>query len=207
MADTAAPVVLIQDYHFALAPLGIRCRLPQATTVLFWHIPWPNRHDFAIARGESSCSKGSWEAASSASRPRPTPAISSRPSSTAWKHRSIGEARTVTYNGRRVLIGTYPISIEWPSRLVGRGTIGCRNAAGRSDVDSVFRTTRCSPWEWTGWTTRRGSKRRYRGSSSYSKAVRVFGAVSCWRRSRLPPAATSTATVTAPDACVMPRPT
>jgi len=38
-----SPLVLVQDYHFALAPLYIRKRLPQSTIVAFWHIPWPRR--------------------------------------------------------------------------------------------------------------------------------------------------------------------
>lgn len=35
------PVVLVQDYHFALAPGILRRRLPLSTIVAFWHIPWP----------------------------------------------------------------------------------------------------------------------------------------------------------------------
>lgn len=37
------PLVLVQDYHFALLPQLIRARLPHATVVAFWHIPWPSR--------------------------------------------------------------------------------------------------------------------------------------------------------------------
>jgi trehalose 6-phosphate synthase len=36
-----APIVLVQDYHFALAPRLIRRQLPSSTVVAFWHIPWP----------------------------------------------------------------------------------------------------------------------------------------------------------------------
>ncbi|MFO1325377.1 MAG: trehalose-6-phosphate synthase [Burkholderiales bacterium] len=42
------PVVLVQDYHFALLPRMIRRRLPKATIITFWHIPWPNPEAFAI---------------------------------------------------------------------------------------------------------------------------------------------------------------
>jgi trehalose 6-phosphate synthase len=42
------PVVLVQDYHFALLPRMIRQRLPKATIIAFWHIPWPNPEAFAI---------------------------------------------------------------------------------------------------------------------------------------------------------------
>jgi len=42
------PVVLVQDYHFALLPRLIRERLPKATIITFWHIPWPNAESFGI---------------------------------------------------------------------------------------------------------------------------------------------------------------
>ena len=42
------PLVLVQDYHFALLPQMIRERLPGATVVTFWHIPWPNAEAFGI---------------------------------------------------------------------------------------------------------------------------------------------------------------
>jgi trehalose-6-phosphate synthase len=47
VADTASPVVLVQDYHFALAPRLLRLRLPLARMVAFWHIPWPRPRAFA----------------------------------------------------------------------------------------------------------------------------------------------------------------
>ena len=47
-AHAADPVVLIQDFHFALLPQLIRARIPKATIVLFWHIPWPNAETFGV---------------------------------------------------------------------------------------------------------------------------------------------------------------
>jgi trehalose 6-phosphate synthase len=40
-AEGTSPLVLVQDYHFALAPRILRSRLPLSTVVAFWHIPWP----------------------------------------------------------------------------------------------------------------------------------------------------------------------
>src|SRR6266853_4453005 len=37
-ARTEDPVILVQDYHFALFPRMIRERLPGATIITFWHI-------------------------------------------------------------------------------------------------------------------------------------------------------------------------
>src|SRR6185503_18312760 len=40
--DRDDPILFVQDYHFALLPRMIRERLPRATILTFWHIPWPN---------------------------------------------------------------------------------------------------------------------------------------------------------------------
>ena len=47
-AKTDDPVVLVQDYHFALLPKMIRERLPNATVLAFWHIPLPNPEQYGI---------------------------------------------------------------------------------------------------------------------------------------------------------------
>jgi trehalose 6-phosphate synthase len=47
-ADSDDPVILVQDYHFALAPRMLRERLPKATILTFWHIPWPNAEQISI---------------------------------------------------------------------------------------------------------------------------------------------------------------
>jgi trehalose 6-phosphate synthase len=43
-----APMVLIQDYHFAALPALIKRERPDARVAIFWHIPWPNFEAFAI---------------------------------------------------------------------------------------------------------------------------------------------------------------
>jgi alpha,alpha-trehalose-phosphate synthase [UDP-forming] len=47
-ADTPEPVVLIQDYHFALLPQLFKEKRPDARVAIFWHIPWPNPEAFGI---------------------------------------------------------------------------------------------------------------------------------------------------------------
>ncbi len=42
------PVILVQDYHFALLPQMIKKRRPDARIAIFWHIPWPNPEAFGI---------------------------------------------------------------------------------------------------------------------------------------------------------------
>jgi trehalose 6-phosphate synthase len=48
MEGVEAPVVLVQDYHFALLPQMIKRLRPDARIALFWHIPWPNSEAFGI---------------------------------------------------------------------------------------------------------------------------------------------------------------
>ena len=48
MESVRRPVVLVQDYHFALLPALIKQRRPDARVAIFWHIPWPNPEAFGI---------------------------------------------------------------------------------------------------------------------------------------------------------------
>jgi trehalose 6-phosphate synthase len=48
MDDVAQPVILVQDYHFALVPRLIKEKRPDARVAIFWHIPWPNPEAFGI---------------------------------------------------------------------------------------------------------------------------------------------------------------
>jgi alpha,alpha-trehalose-phosphate synthase [UDP-forming] len=46
--DIPKPVVLVQDYHFALLPRLLKEKRPDARVAIFWHIPWPNQEAFGI---------------------------------------------------------------------------------------------------------------------------------------------------------------
>ena len=46
--NVAKPVVLVQDYHFALLPRLLKEKRPDARVAIFWHIPWPNPEAFGI---------------------------------------------------------------------------------------------------------------------------------------------------------------
>jgi len=48
MENVSHPVVLVQDYHFALLPRMIKQSRPDARVAIFWHIPWPNPEAFGI---------------------------------------------------------------------------------------------------------------------------------------------------------------
>jgi trehalose 6-phosphate synthase len=48
IAHEQEPLILVQDYHFALLPLLIKSKRPNARVAIFWHIPWPNPEVFGI---------------------------------------------------------------------------------------------------------------------------------------------------------------
>ena len=48
MDSIERPVLLAQDYHFALLPRLIKKARPDARVAIFWHIPWPNAEAFSI---------------------------------------------------------------------------------------------------------------------------------------------------------------
>ena len=48
MEGTESPLLLVQDYHFALLPRMVKEARPDARVAIFWHIPWPNAEAFGI---------------------------------------------------------------------------------------------------------------------------------------------------------------
>ncbi len=48
MQGTESPILLVQDYHFALLPRIVKQARPDARVAIFWHIPWPNAEVFGI---------------------------------------------------------------------------------------------------------------------------------------------------------------
>ncbi len=59
LKDTdTSPIVLVQDYHFALLPRLIKEERPDAQVAVFWHIPWPNPEAFGICPWQSDLLDG-----------------------------------------------------------------------------------------------------------------------------------------------------
>jgi alpha,alpha-trehalose-phosphate synthase [UDP-forming] len=58
MENVSRPVVLVQDYHFALLPRMIKQSRPDARVAIFWHIPWPNAEAFRICPWQSDLVEG-----------------------------------------------------------------------------------------------------------------------------------------------------
>jgi len=53
-----APMILVQDYHFALLPSMIKKKRPDAKIALFWHIPWPNPEAYGICPWQKEILEG-----------------------------------------------------------------------------------------------------------------------------------------------------
>ncbi|WP_243370517.1 alpha,alpha-trehalose-phosphate synthase (UDP-forming) [Microvirga solisilvae] len=113
-AKSEDPIILVQDYHFGLLPRMIRNRLPQATIVTFWHIPWPNAETFGICPWREEIIDGLLGSSilgfhTQAHCNNFLDAVDSYVES-----RIDRELDSVTYGGEETLIRPYPISIEWP---------------------------------------------------------------------------------------------
>src|SRR5882757_3233015 len=114
------PVVLIQDYHFALLPRFIRDRKPNATIVLFWHIPWPNAETFGVCPWKQEMLLHLLSADILGFHTRyhcqNFLATVDRFVECQIDH----EHMTVTLQGHVCHVVPYPISIEWPPRWLAQ---------------------------------------------------------------------------------------
>jgi trehalose 6-phosphate synthase len=141
-ARGAPPVILVQDYHFALAPLMIRKRLPSAALATFWHIPWPHWQTFATCPWRREILQG---LLGSSVLGFQTPADCFNFVETVDRvlgaQIDAGEG-VIEYQDRRVLVRDYPASIEWPGNWANAGPIAtCRELVRRDlrlDSDVVL---------------------------------------------------------------------
>lgn len=118
-ADNDDPVVLVQDYHFALLPGMIRKVLPKATIITFWHIPWPNPESFGICPWREELLKGMLGSTILGFH---TPYHCKNFLETADRYletRIEHESSTISRRGQLTMVESYPISIQWPPPWVG----------------------------------------------------------------------------------------
>lgn len=114
-ARSEDPVVLVQDYHFALLPAMVRRKLPRATILTFWHIPWPNPESFGICPWRSEILEGMLGSTILGFHTRYHCKNFLETVDRYLEARIEHEHSTVTYGGEDTLVESYPISIEWPS--------------------------------------------------------------------------------------------
>jgi len=109
------PVVLVQDYHFALLPIMIRKMLPKATIITFWHIPWPGPESFGICPWHEELLQGMLGSTILGFH---TPFHCKNFLETVDRYletRIEHESSTISRRGKLTLVESYPISIQWPS--------------------------------------------------------------------------------------------
>jgi trehalose 6-phosphate synthase len=117
-AKSADPIVLVQDYHFALLPRMIRDRLPRATIITFWHIPWPNPEAFAICPWRNELLDGMLGSSILGFHTQFHCNNFLDTVDRLLEARVDRESFNVTFRGQRTAVHRYPISIEWPPQAM-----------------------------------------------------------------------------------------
>jgi trehalose 6-phosphate synthase len=126
------PIVLVQDYHFALLPRMVREKLPRATIITFWHIPWPNPEAFAICPWRDELLDGMLGSSILGFHTQIHCNNFLDTVDRTLEARVDRESFAVTRNGQRTEVHRYPISIEWPPEaLVGQPDIPTTRATVR----------------------------------------------------------------------------
>jgi trehalose 6-phosphate synthase len=114
--DSDDPIILVQDYHFALAPRMIRERLPRATVIMFWHIPWPNAQRFGICPWRDQILEGMLGSSILGFHTQVDCNNFMDSVERFMEARVDREENAVVHQKRSALVRPYPISIEWPNQ-------------------------------------------------------------------------------------------
>jgi trehalose 6-phosphate synthase len=137
VAETKAedPIILVQDYHFALLPRMLRSRLPKATIIAFWHIPWPNAEAFGICPWREELLDGLLGSSIIGFH---TQFHCNNFLETVDRYveaRTDRETFTISYGGEQTAVRRYPISIDWPlaSKAMEKSVEECREEIRRSN--------------------------------------------------------------------------
>ncbi|RTL52936.1 MAG: trehalose-6-phosphate synthase [Rhodocyclaceae bacterium] len=142
--NTHDPVILVQDYHFALLPRMIRELLPRATILTFWHIPWPNPESFGICPWRNEILEG---LLGSTILGFHTPYHRKNFIETVDRFletRIEHENSTISYRGKLTMVQDYPISIHWPGAtadgadMVAEPRQRIRQQLGLDDEDKLL---------------------------------------------------------------------
>ena len=112
--DSKDPIVLVQDYHFALAPRLIREKLPQATIITFWHIPWPNSEHLGICPWREEILEGMLGSSIVGFHTQFHCNNFIDSVDRFLEARIDREQNAIVQHGRTTFVRPYPISIEWP---------------------------------------------------------------------------------------------
>lgn len=108
------PLILVQDYHFALVPRLVREKLPLATILSFWHIPWPNAESFSICPWKDAILEGLLGSSVVGFHTQFHCNNFIECIDRFLEARIDRETNSVSHQGHSTEIRPYPISIAWP---------------------------------------------------------------------------------------------
>jgi trehalose 6-phosphate synthase len=114
--DSEDAVILVQDYHFGLVPYLVRQRLPRATIITFWHIPWPNAEGLGICPWRDELLHGLLGSSIIGFQTQLHCNNFIAAVDRYLEARIDREQTAIVQGTRTTLVRPYPISIEWPSR-------------------------------------------------------------------------------------------
>ncbi len=129
-SDTDSPIVLVQDYHLALLPRMIRDRLPNATIITFWHIPWPNPESFSICPWRAQILDGLLGSSILGFHTQFHCNNFLDTVDRLMEARVDRETFTISFGGHQTAVHRYPISIDWPpvAEFTAKPVEECRRA-------------------------------------------------------------------------------
>ncbi|MBK9571212.1 MAG: trehalose-6-phosphate synthase [Rhodoferax sp.] len=129
-SKTKNPIILVQDYHFALLPKMIREQLPDATIITFWHIPWPNPESFAICPWRDEVLAGLLGSSILGFHTQFHCNNFVDTVDRFLEARVDRESFNVSFGGKLTAVRRYPISIAWPPEpdMVQMPVADCRSS-------------------------------------------------------------------------------
>ena len=127
-SEARDPIVLVQDYHFALLPRMIREELPNATVIAFWHIPWPNPEAFAICPWRDEILVGMLGSSILGFHTQSHCNNFVDAVDRFLEARVDRDSFRVSYGGKLTAVRRYPISVAWPPapEMLARTVPECR---------------------------------------------------------------------------------
>ena len=126
-AKSSDPIVLVQDYHLALVPRMVREKLPGATIIAFWHIPWPNPEAFGICPWRDELLDGLLGSSILGFHTQFHCNNFVDTVDRQLEARVDRETFSVSYKGQLTAIKRYPISIDWPPGVTVPSAEVCRS--------------------------------------------------------------------------------
>jgi trehalose-6-phosphate synthase len=112
------PVVLVQDYHFALVPRLLRKQLPASRILSFWHIPWPAPDGLTACPWAAHLLDGML-GSSVLGFQTEEDCLHFIACVQQWLPATIDHRHDViTYRGNETRVRAYPVGVEWDSEVV-----------------------------------------------------------------------------------------